>query len=266
MMRRSKVLEKLRAGGTVFCLKSLYADPDICELMGNLGADVIWICNEHIGIDPERMRNVIRAGRAGDVDIMVRRAFGNYDDLIQQLEMGAAGLMIPHCVSAEMVREIVRQVKFHPLGCRGVDGVSADSGFGLYPAKEYMQFANRETFLMVQIEDVCAIDEIEKIAAIEGVDIIFIGPADLSHSLGCPGDFKNGKVREAIRRATVACQANGKWCGTSGLDPDYTRSLIASGVRFITIGSDYGMIRSGVRNMLDTYNSLLDDRNSGTGR
>ena len=104
MLRKSKVLSKLRAGETVFCLKSLYAEPDICELMGNLGCDVIWICNEHIAIDPDRLRNVIRAGRAGGADIMVRRAFGNYDDLIQVLEMGASGLMIPHCTGAEMAR------------------------------------------------------------------------------------------------------------------------------------------------------------------
>ena len=257
MLKKSKVLEKLRRGGTVFCFKSLYADPDICELMGCLGVDVIWICNEHIAIDPDRLRNVIRAGRAGGADIMVRRAFGNYDDLIQPLEMGAAGLMIPHCTSEKMVREIVRQVKFQPLGCRGVDGVSADSNFGLTPIAEYMAFANRETFLMVQIEDVCAIDEIEKIAAIDGVDIIFIGPADLSHSLGCPGDLKNARVRETIARANAACQANGKWCGTSGLDPEYAKSLIDAGVRFITLGSDYGMIRNGIKNTLGTYNALL---------
>ncbi|MGE4563541.1 MAG: HpcH/HpaI aldolase/citrate lyase family protein [Victivallaceae bacterium] len=257
-MRKSIVLEKLRRGETVFCLKSLYADPDLCELLGRLGSEVIWICNEHIAIDPSRLREVIRAGRAGNVDIMIRRAFGNYDDLIQPLEMGAAGLMIPHCRDAAMARAIVREVRFHPLGNRGIDGISADSGFGLHPLAEYIKFANRETFLMLQIEDVEAIDEIEAIAAVEGVDIIFIGPADLSQSLGVPGEVKHPRIRETIERAVKACRKHGKWCGTAGIDLGYTRELIASGVNFVTLTSDYRILREGVKNTLSEYNRLLN--------
>ncbi|MDD5599864.1 MAG: aldolase/citrate lyase family protein [Victivallaceae bacterium] len=257
-MRNNKVLTKLHNGETVFCFKSIYAEPDIVEMMGYLGVDVIWICNEHIAINPEKLKNVCRAGRARDVDIMVRRAFGNYDDLLHPLEMGAAGLMIPHCKSAEMAREIVRQTKFHPLGKRGVDGISGDSCFGTISLDEYMRQANAGTFIMIQIEDVEAIDEIEAIAEIDGVDIIFIGPADLSQSLGVPGNFKSGKIRSIIRRTVKACKANGKYCGTSGLDYNYMKELIAEGVRFITVGSDYGMIKKGVTEALDNCYELVN--------
>lgn len=255
-MRNSKTLRKLRAGQPVFCLKSVYAEPDIVEIMGYLGADVVWICNEHLGIDPECLKNLMRAGRAGDVDVMVRRAFGNYDDLIQPLEMGAAGLMIPHCRNAEMAREVVRQTRFYPLGRRGVDGVSGDSCFGTAAMADYMAHVDRETFLMVQIEDAEAVDEIEAIAAVDGVDILFIGPADLSQSLGIPGDFKNGKIREAIRRTAAACREHGKWCGTSGLDYDYMRELLETGVHFITAGSDYGFVKNGVSEVLSRCRGL----------
>ncbi len=255
-MRNSKTLQKLRAGQPVFCLKSIYAEPDIVEMMGYMGVDVVWICNEHLGIDPEKMKNIMRAGRAGDVDVMLRRAFGNYDDLIQPLEMGAAGLMVPHCRNVEMVREIVRQTKFHPMGQRGIDGVSGDSRFGTASQLEYMQHANRETFLMVQIEDVEAIGDIEKIAATENVDIIFIGPADLSQSLGIPGDFKNGRIREVIRRTVAACNRYGKWCGTSGLDFDYMRELIDEGVRFLTVASDFGFVKKGIKSTLEDCRKL----------
>ena len=256
-MRNSKVLEKLHNGETVFCFKSIYAEPDIVEMMGYMGVDVVWICNEHIAINPEKLKNVCRAGRAGDVDIMVRRAYGNYDDLLHPLEMGAVGLMIPHCKSAEMVREIVKQTKFHPLGNRGVDGVSGDSRFGTVQADQYMRQANEKTFLMVQIEDIEAIDEIEEIAKIDGVDLIFIGPADLSQSLGVPGDFKNGKIRSTIKRAVEACNANGKYCGTSGLDYEYMGGLIEQGVRFITVGSDYGMIKKGITEAIGNCKKLI---------
>jgi 4-hydroxy-2-oxoheptanedioate aldolase len=256
-MHGSGTLRKLRNNEPVYCLKSVYAEPDIVELMGHLNVDVVWICNEHLGINPEKLKNVIRASRSAKTDVMVRRAFGNYDDLIQPLEMGAAGLMIPHCRNVDMVKEIVRQTRFYPIGTRGVDGVSADSVFGTVPLVEYMKKANNETFLMIQIEDREAVDSIEEMAEIEGVDIIFIGPADLSQSLGIPGDFKNEKIIKIIDRTVAACAKNRKWCGTSGIDPDYTKELLDKGVKFITGGSDYGMIKDGINNQLKQWKQLI---------
>jgi len=256
-MRNSIVLSKLHNDEIIFCFKSIYAEPDIVEMMGYMGVEVVWICNEHIAINPEKLKNVVRAGRASDVDVMVRRTFGNYDDLLHPLEMGAAGLMIPHCKSAEMVSEIINQTKFYPQGQRGMDGVSGDSFFGTIPPEEYIKQANEKTFIMVQIEDAEAIDEIEAIAAVDGVDIIFIGPADLSHSLGIPGDFKNEKIKETIVRTIKACRANGIYCGTSGLDHEYMKELIAEGARFITVGSDYGMIKKGIAETLDNCRKLI---------
>jgi 4-hydroxy-2-oxoheptanedioate aldolase len=250
-MNESKVLEKLRKGLPVFCQKSIYAEPDIVEMMGLLGVDVVWICNEHLGIDPSNLKNVIRSGRVGGADIMVRKAFTNYDDLIQLLEMGANGLMIPHCKNAEMVSEIVKHTKFFPVGERGIDGVSADSGFGTVPLVEYMNRSNENTFVMVQIEDKEAIDHIEEMAAVDGVDIIFIGPADLSQSLGIPGDIKNKAITDVIKRTVDACNKNGKWCGTSGIDFEYINELLHLGVRFITYGSDYGLLKKGFSEIVE---------------
>ena len=257
LMCASKTLMKLRNNEPVYCLKSIYAEPDIVELMGCLNVDVVWICNEHLGINPEKLKNVIRASRSSDTDVMVRRVFGNYDDLIQPLEMGASGLMIPHCKSVEMVKEIVRQTRFYPIGNRGVDGISADSAFGTIPLDEYMKVANDETFLMIQIEDREAINSIEEMAEIEGVDIVFIGPADLSQSLGIPGDFKNEKIISVIDRTISACEKNNKWCGTSGMDPEYTKELLDKGVKFITGTSDYGMIKNGITNQLEQWKQLV---------
>jgi 4-hydroxy-2-oxoheptanedioate aldolase len=258
-MRRSKTLAKLRAGKTVMCLKNTFVHPDIVEMMGYLGIDCIWICNEHIGINPESLRNVIRSGRAADTDVMIRRPFGYYDDLIQPLEMGAAGLMIPHCASAAMAREVVRAAKFQPIGKRGVDGVSGDSFFGMTGGREYMEFANRETFIMAQIEDEEAIDEIDAIAAVDGIDIIFVGPADLSHSLGFPGEFKHPKVQDAISKALAAAQKHHKFCGTPGLDDEYTKDLIRRGVKFITYGGDWGLLKKGFSAMRDRFHALEEE-------
>ncbi|MGE4563578.1 MAG: HpcH/HpaI aldolase/citrate lyase family protein [Victivallaceae bacterium] len=256
-MRTSNVLQKLRAGEPVFCLKSTYAQPEIVELMGKLGADVVWICNEHLDLSSAQRRSVMCAGRAAGVDILFRRSYNGYSGLIRLLEMGCAGLMIPHCKSAAMAAEIVRETKFYPLGTRGFDGSGADSDYGTRPLAEYMAHANRETFLMMQIEDAEAIDQIEAIAAVPGIDLIFIGPADLSHSLGCPGDLKNPRIREVITRTVRACKANGIYCGTAGLDIAYTRELLELGVKFITGQSEYSMIRESTRTVLADISALF---------
>ncbi|MCF6177482.1 MAG: aldolase/citrate lyase family protein [Victivallaceae bacterium] len=250
-MRKSKVLEKLRNNETVFCFKSTYADPDIVELMGHLDIDVVWICNEHLEINPERIKELSRAGRASNIDIMLRRTYSNYSDLIRALEAGVTGLMIPHCKNAAMAKEIVSHVKFYPEGIRGYDGVNSDSLFGTVSMDNYMPTANNETFLMLQIEDVEAIDEIDAIAEIDGVDIIFVGPSDLSHSMGIPGDVKNPKIKAVIQRVVDACRRNGKWSGTPGLDSEYTKELIDLGVNFIPVASDYGILKTGFEQKLD---------------
>lgn len=255
-MRKSKVLAGLRAGRAVFCLKNTFSSPDIVEMMGYLGIDAAWICNEHIGIDSETLRNIIRAGRASDIDVMVRRAYNGYDSLIQVLEMGAAGLMIPHCRDAAMVRDIVRDVKFPPLGRRGVDGVGGDSFYGSIRGVEYTAAANAETFLMVQVEDAEAVEHIEAIAEVDGVDIIFIGPLDLSYSLGVPGQLKHSRIAEVIGRTIEACRRNGKYCGTPGLDEAYTAELLDKGVRFITGGGDFGVLRNGFAGMKANFDEL----------
>lgn len=246
-MRDSKVLKKLRSGQAVSCFKSAYALPDIVELMGLLGADVVWICNEHIPIGAERTKEIMRAGRAADIDILYRRAFNGYDRYIQLLEAGCSGIMTPHCSSAAMAEEIVDAIKFSPLGHRGLDGIGADADFGIRPLAEYMNHANRETFLTLQVENAEAVDCIEEIASVPGVDIIFIGPADLAQSLGCPGDLKNPAIRQVIRRCVKACNAHGIFCGTAGIDVEYMGELLDMGVRFITWRSDYAMIRDSLR-------------------
>ena len=250
-MRRSVVLEKLRRSEPVFCMKCNYLDPDIVEMMGVMGVDVVWLCNEHLEMNPSVVKELARAGRAGDIDTLLRVPYSNYGNLIRPLEAGISGLMIPHCVDADMVREIVSHVKFTPLGDRGYDGVNADSDFGLPPMKEYMEFANKETFLMVQIEDEEAIKHIDEMAEVEGVSLMYVGPADLSLSMGHPGEFKHPKTKEVIKKVVDACARNGIWSATSGIDPEYTRELVDMGVNFITVASDYGFLRNGIQSKLD---------------
>ncbi len=244
-MQKSIVKEKLKQNKPVYCVKVGYKDPAIYELVGQIGFDCIWICNEHIGIDSSCMDGIIRACRASGIDAMVRTKQGSHCDLIQPLEMGARGLMIPRVINADEARLIVNECKFPPIGMRGIDGISADADFGLHSLAEYMEFANDNTFIMVQIENAEVIGHIDEIASINGVDILFLGPADLSLSLGCPGEFDHPKIQAVCKKVVAACNKYGKAAGIPCGSPDKINRYLEMGFKFLCGVSDYRLIKNG---------------------
>lgn len=257
-MKKSIVCEKIRRNEPIMCIKQNFMHANLTELIGYAGFDCVWICNEHIAIDRSLLENMTRGGRISGTDIMIRTAFGsNYTDLIQPLEFGAQGLMIPHIRSAEQVRTIVRECRFHPLGLRGIDAVNEDADQGMCPLDKYLEFANANTFIMVQIEDTDALEHVDEIAAVPGVDIVFLGPADFSHSIGRPGEVRHPKVFDAILRTAEACARHGVCCGTPGLgDPEYTAKLLKNGVRFIAGIADWDMIHDALALEVEKYKEL----------
>ena len=240
--------EKLKAGESVMMVKVAYQDPAIYEMVGLLGFDCVWICNEHIGIDPSKMDSIIRACRLSGMDAVIRLKPANYMPMLHVLEFGAKGLMIPRASGAEEVRRIVRDMKFYPEGARGVDGVNAEARFGLLPYAEYLKRANAENFLIVQIEDPETIPHIEEIAAVDGVDVVFVGPADLSLNLGIAGQFEHPKMLEVYERVAAACKKYNKAAGLScGLDriPHFQEM----GYRFFVGGADYFFLFNGYKEL-----------------
>jgi 4-hydroxy-2-oxoheptanedioate aldolase len=256
-MKKSIVCEKMRRGEIIMTAKMNFMNPNLAELMGHYGFDCLWVCNEHQAIDRSMVEDIVRAGKISGVDIMIRTGYGCHTDLIQPLEMGAQGLMIPHIKSAAQVENLVREAKFHPLGLRGMDCVNGDADQGMCPTKDYIDFALENTFLSVQVEDTDALDQVDEIAAVKGLDMIFLGPADFSQSIGLPGEIRHPKVWDAILRCSEACAKNGIYCGTPGLgDPEYIRKLIANDVKFIAGPSDYGIVRSGLQAEVKKYQEM----------
>ncbi|MHC4871719.1 MAG: HpcH/HpaI aldolase family protein [Planctomycetota bacterium] len=238
-MQKSIVRQKLANNEPVFCTKINYKDPDLFEIVGQLGFDCVWICNEHIAFDQSMLTNMVRACRVTGMDAMIRTKPGDYRDIIHPLEYGAKGIMLPRTKDAAEVRQVVSDMKFAPQGKRGMDGVNADSGFGQLGMEEYMKFANDNTFLMAQIEDRETVDHIEEIADVEGVDVVFIGPADLSINLGVPGQFDHPEMQKVIDRVLKACEKSGKAAGIPCGDPAKFKDYLDRGFKFITSGSDF---------------------------
>ena len=236
-MRPSKVLKKLRAGQLASCVKLNLADPRSAEIAAICGFDCVWVDMEHIPSDWSVIENQIRAAKAYDVDTLVRVARGSYSDYIRPLEADAAGIMVPHVMSLDDAKKVVWQTRFHPLGRRPIDGGNADGAYCMIDLKEYIRTANQQRFVIVQIEDPEPLDELEEIAKLPGIDMLFFGPGDFSHGIGTPGQWDNPLIDQTRRRIAQVATANGKFAGTVG-SPDDIQNLVDMGYRFISSGAD----------------------------
>lgn len=236
-MRESRVLRKLRAGETASCLKINFGDGQVSELAAMTGFDCLWVDREHLAQDWSVVSTHIRSAKAHDVDVMVRVPRGSYSDYIKPLELDAAGILVPHVMSLEDAKSIVRMTRFHPLGKRAIDGGSADAGYTGIPLTEYMQQANSQRFVILQIEDYEPLKEIEAIAALEGYDMLFFGPGDFSQSIGAPGQWDHPELLKARRLVAEAARKHGKFAATSG-SIDSLKDFLSMGYQFVNVGAD----------------------------
>ena len=236
-MRPSRVLQKLRAGEIVSCFKMNLESARVAEIAALSGFDCLWNDREHIGNDWSHIESQIWAAKSRNVDLVVRVSRGSYSDMIRPLELDATGIMIPHLISLQDAKSIVKMTRFQPLGLRAVDGGNADAAYGQVDFSDYLQTANRERFVIAQIEDPEPLDDLDEIATIEGIDILFFGPGDFSHAIGAPGDFSHPRLLEARKRVADVCRENGKWAGTVS-NPGNASELIEMGYSFLSIGAD----------------------------
>jgi 4-hydroxy-2-oxoheptanedioate aldolase len=236
-MRPSRVLRKLRAGKVASCFKLNLSDPRAAEIAAMAGFDSLWVCLEHVPTDWSAMENQIRVAKNFDVDTMVRVSRGSYSDYILPLEADAAGIMVPHLMGLEDAKKVVRMTKFHPIGRRPVDGGNADGAYCNIEFKEYLRQANEQRFVCVQIEDPEPLDELDEIAALEGIDMLFFGPADFSHGIGAPGQWDHPLIAETRKRIAKVSAAHGKLAGTVA-SPENIEEYVAMGYRFLSMGAD----------------------------
>lgn len=236
-MRMSKVLEKLRKGELASCFKLNLGDSRVVEIASMAGFDCIWTDMEHVPNDFSIIEKQILAAKAYNTDIMVRVSRGGYSDYIRPLEMDASGIMVPHIMSLEDAKNVVKMTRFHPIGRRPVDGGNADGAFCNVEFNEYLKQANEQRFLIVQIEDPEPLKMIEEIAALDGIDMLFFGPGDFSQGIGAPGQFNHPDLVKAREVVAKTAAKYGKFAGTVG-SPENMDELIRIGYRFISVGAD----------------------------
>jgi 4-hydroxy-2-oxoheptanedioate aldolase len=254
----SRVLHKLREGGFVKVAGvSRVTDPWLVEVIGRIGYDVVWFDMEHRAFGFDKIDPISLACRAVGIDLMVRIRKTGYDSPMRALEFGANGLMVPHCRSAAEARQWVDWVRFHPLGKRGLDGVGADSDFGFADMHEYLKHANEQVFLALQIEDKEAVESIDEIVAVDGFDLLFIGPGDLSLSYGVPLQFDHPELLNATERVANAVAKAGKWWGTTTGTPETAQRALDMGARMVTAGGDHFSLVNGFKTSFKQFEGIV---------
>jgi 2-dehydro-3-deoxyglucarate aldolase/4-hydroxy-2-oxoheptanedioate aldolase len=220
------------------------------------GFDGFWIDVEHGGLTTSDIEIAAMAGAAHGLECFVRVPPTDYASVTRCFESGTTGVMAAQIRSAAQAEEFVQWAKFAPRGRRGLNPLGYDGGYGSIPLAEFAERANRETFVAVQIETAQAVIEVDDIAAIDGVDLLFVGPSDLSQAVGTIGDFTGTASIEAVDRVAEACRAHGKHWGAVTPSPEYASLLIEKGCTLISPTNDVKLVTTGLAAVKETYSSL----------
>jgi len=218
------------------------AAPSAAEALGCIGFDFLVVDMEHTPLDTPQMVGILQTIAGTPAQAIVRPPWNDMVMVKRALDAGAQSLLFPFVQNAEEAKRAVASTRYPPAGVRGVAAVHRGSRYGTVP--NYQKRAHEEICVIVQIETLTAFDQLEAIAAVPGVDSIFIGPADLSASMGFLGDMGNPAVQEKLRAGAQACKRLGKPCGIVGGNPEIVANFLDHGFSWVAVGSDLAMLAS----------------------
>lgn len=224
--------------------------PGIGRIIGQAGAEFVIYDMEHTGWSIETIRMLMATTRAADTVPMVRVPATEYHLLSRPLDVGAMGLMVPMVESAEQARLIVDSAKYPPQGRRGAAFGVAHDDYAGGDIVGKMRSANDEVVLIAQIETAAGVENVEAIAAVPGIDVLWIGHFDLSNSLGVPGQFTHPTYTAAVNRVLAACNEHGKAPGIMGGDLKMAQESLAQGFRMVAYGGDLWLYQAALHDGL----------------
>ncbi|MDR7415783.1 MAG: aldolase/citrate lyase family protein [Armatimonadota bacterium] len=232
--------------------------PAVAELLSALEPDWLVVDTEHGPSSWETVEDQLRAMRGTGVTPIVRVAANDPALIKLALDRGAMGVIVPLVSSPEEARRAVLASRYPPEGIRGVAGTRA-SRYGLDLA-EYFAAWNREALVICQVETLPGLEQVEEIAAVEGVDVLFVGPNDLSASVGHFRRFEAPEYEEAVQRVLAAARRRGKAAGYLASDPEEALRRIAQGFRFVGIGSDSRLLAAAASSVLRRVRTGLEEK------
>jgi len=242
---RTRVL----AGETLFGAWASLGSPGSAELLGRAGLDWVLVDLEHGNTTESELLAHLYAIEQSGATALVRPQSGERLRIGRALDMGAAGVIVPRLDTAEQVRESMTYLRYPPAGQRGVALLTRGARLGMV-SHGGVAALNDDITGIFQIESPAALEAAADFAAIDGVDCLFVGPADLSHSLRIPGQFGHETYQAGLRRVVDACRAHGKAAGILLYDPASFRPHLDLGFTFVGIGADVSFVNDGIKSAL----------------
>lgn len=254
------IRQRVRDGEPVVGSWVSLSDPAVAEMTASLGFDFALVDMEHTPASFETVTEMARAvdAAASDTATVVRVPWNDQVDLKRVLDLGVEGVMVPMVESAAEAREFVAGTQYPPAGVRGVAAARA-TDYGL-SFGEYVEQANDELLAIAQIETVTGVENVEEIAAVDGLDALFVGPADLSASLGVFRDFESDAFRDAVQRVLSAAEEAGIPVATLATTPDMVETWVNRGFDFLIAGIDASHILAGAGRAKSVADSAFEER------
>jgi 4-hydroxy-2-oxoheptanedioate aldolase len=241
--------DRTLSGETLLGLFLDLGSPAAAELCAAVGYDWLLVDLEHGAATEADLPGLLRAVELGGPTALVRPQSGERLRIGRPLDAGARGIMVPRLDSAEQAREAVTFLRYPPDGVRGVAIRVRGAGLGTFAHHE-LRTLNERILGLVQIESLGGLREADAIAALDGVDVLFVGPADLTHALGVPGQFQDPAYLAALDTVAAACRAHGKAAGILDYETGHVPRLLEIGFTFIGIGSEGAFAIEGAKRSL----------------
>jgi 2-dehydro-3-deoxyglucarate aldolase/4-hydroxy-2-oxoheptanedioate aldolase len=247
-MQANLVKQKLQVGQrSIGTFVFEFATPGIARIAAEAGAEFVVFDMEHTGWSVETVKMLIATSRAAKIMPFVRVPATEYHFIARALDMGAMGVMAPMVESAEQARRLVASAKYPPAGRRGAAFTIAHDDYSGGSIVEKIESANRESLILAQIETAQGLEHVEEIAAVPGIDVLWIGQFDLSISLGIAGQFAHPRMDDATSRVLAACQKHNKSAGLMAPDVAGAKALFDQGFRMIAYSGDLWIYQTGLR-------------------
>lgn len=255
MIGPHRLRQKLEAGKKVLGMMVGFPGPWFIDMLALSGFDFIVLDAEHGSIDPGQADVMIRAAEAGGMSVLARVPNLPHE-ILRFLDLGVLGIQVPHIHDATEARAAVAAMRYPPLGSRGLATITRAAGYGIdMSAQDYVAHANRELLCCPMIETVEALTNVDTIAATPGVDILILGPGDLSNAMGHGGDRSHPAVREACAHVIARAHAHGRWVSTAAYDGEGAKAAFAAGAD-IVIPSPMAMVVKAGRDFVKRAHDL----------
>ncbi len=239
-MPKNTFKQALREGRIVYGTWLMSGAPSTAEALGCAGFDFLVVDMEHVPVDTPEMIEILRTLAGTPAQAVVRLPWNDMVMVKRALDGGAQNVMMPFVQNADEARCAVSYTRYPPEGIRGVAAMHRASRYATIP--NYLKTAGDEICVTVQIETLSALEQLPQIAAVPGVDSIFIGPGDLSASMGFLGDIAHADVQAQLKHAAQLCKKLGKPCGIVGPNPEMVGKFLEHGYTWVAVASDMGLM------------------------